>query len=324
MSVRERLGLYPAIEPYAQGMLDVGDGHQIYYEQCGNPRGKPVAIIHGGPGGGANITMRRFHDPQRYRIVLFDQRGCGRSRPHASLEANTTWHLVSDMERLRRHIGVERWQLFGGSWGSTLALAYAQSHPERVLDMILRGIFLLRRSELTWFYQDGCSWIYPEAFEDFKRLIPPEEQGDLISAYYKRLTDPDRDVQIAAARAWSIWEGSTLSMVQDAERVKLFGADSYAIAFARIECHYFMHAGFFDRDDELLHRLPRMRHIPATLIHGRYDVVTPLKNAYDLSRAWPEADLRVVPDAGHAMTEPGIVTELIAATRRYMSSGFTA
>ncbi len=324
MSVRERLGLYPAIEPYAHGMLDVGDGHQIYFEQCGNPRGKPVAIVHGGPGGGANATMRRFHDPQRYRIILFDQRGCGRSRPHASLDANTTWHLVSDMERLRRHIGVERWQLFGGSWGSTLALAYAQSHPERVLDMVLRGIFLLRHAELRWFYQDGCSWIYPEAFEDFKRLIPPEEQGDLISAYYKRLTDPDRDVQIAAARAWSIWEGSTLSMVQDPERVKLFGADSYAIAFARIECHYFMHAGFFDRDDELLHRMSRIRHIPATLIHGRYDVVTPLKNAYDLSRAWPEADLRIVPDAGHAMTEPGIVTELIGATRRYISSGFAA
>lgn len=324
MSARERLGLYPAIEPYAHGMLDVGDGHQIYYEQCGNPRGKAVAIVHGGPGGGANATMRRFHDPQRYRIVLFDQRGCGRSRPHASIDANTTWHLVSDMERLRRHIGVERWQLFGGSWGSTLALAYAQSHPERVLDMVLRGIFLLRRAELTWFYQDGCSWLYPEAFEEFKRLIPPEEQGDLISAYYKRLTDPDREVQVAAARAWSIWEGSTLSMVQDPERVKLFGADSYAIAFARIECHYFMHAGFFDRDDELLHRMPRIRHIPATLVHGRYDVVTPVKNAYDLSRAWPEADLRIVPDAGHAMTETGIVTELIAATRRYISSGFTA
>lgn len=317
MSARDRLGLYPAIEPHRTGMLDVGDGHQIYYEECGNPLGKPVAIVHGGPGGGANATMRRFHDPARYRIVLFDQRGCGRSRPHACLEANTTWHLVSDMERLRRHLGIERWQLFGGSWGSTLALAYGQSHPERVSDMVLRGIFLLRRSELHWFYQDGCSWIYPDAFEDFKRQIPAPEQGDLITAYYKRLTHPDRDVQIAAARAWSIWEGSTLSMVQDPERVKLFGADSYAIAFARIECHYFMNAGFFDRDDELLHRVPRIRHIPATIIHGRFDVVTPPKNAFDLSRAWPEADLRIVPDAGHAMTEPGIVTELIAATRRY-------
>ena len=321
MSARDRLGLYPAIEPYSHGSLDVGDGHKIYFEECGNPRGQPVAIVHGGPGGGSNATMRRYHDPARYRIVLFDQRGCGRSTPHASLDANTTWHLVADMERLRRHLGIDRWQLFGGSWGSTLALAYAESHPERVTDMVLRGIFLLRRAELLWFYQDGCGWIFPEAFEDFKRPIPREEQGDMIAAYYKRLTDPDPQVQIAAARAWSMWEGSALSIVQDPERVKLFGADSYAIAFARIECHYFMHAGFFDRDDELLARLPRVRQIPCTIVHGRYDVVTPVKNAYDLSRAWPEADLRVVPLAGHAMTEPGIVTELITATRRYGGAG---
>lgn len=319
MPARDRLGLYPSIEPFSQGMLDVGDGHQIYYEECGNPRGKPVAIVHGGPGGGANATMRRFHDPARYRIVLFDQRGCGRSRPHASIEANTTWHLVSDMERLRRHLGIERWQIFGGSWGATLALSYAQSHPERVFEMVLRGIFLLRRSELLWFYQDGCSWLYPDAFQDFIKLIPEDERHDLIAAYYKRLTDPDRKVQIAAARAWSIWEGSTLSMVQDPERVKLFGADSYAIAFARIECHYFINAGFFDRDGELLHRMPRISHIPATIVHGRYDVVTPIKSAFDLARAWPQADLRIVPDAGHAMTEPGIVMELIAATCRYAS-----
>ena len=252
MSARERLGLYPAIEPYRQERLKVGDGYEIYFEECGNPHGRPVAIVHGGPGGGCNSTMRRYHDPARYRIVLFDQRGCGRSLPHASLEANTTWHLVADMERLRTHLGIERWQMFGGSWGSTLSLAYAQTHPDRVSELILRGIFLLRREELAWFYEAGCSWMFPEAFEEFRKVIPPEERSDMIAAYYRRLTSPDRNVQIAAARAWSVWEGSTLSLVQDPERVRLFGADSYAIAFARIECHYFVNRGFFDRDDQLL------------------------------------------------------------------------
>jgi proline iminopeptidase len=261
--------------------------------------------------------MRRYHDPARYRIVLFDQRGCGRSLPHASLEANTTWDLVSDIERLRVHLGISRWQPFGGSWGSTLALAYAQRHPERVSELVLRGIFLLRREELRWFYQEGCSWIYPEAFEEFKKAIPAEERDDMIAAYYRRLTHPDRQVQLAAARAWSVWEGSTLSLLQDPERVRLFGADNYAIAFARIECHYFFNHGFFERDDELLRGVGRIRHTPCVIVHGRYDVVTPLRNAWDLSRVWPEADLRIVADAGHAMTEAGIVHELVSATRRF-------
>ena len=316
MSARERLGLYPAIEPYRQERLRVGDGHEIYFEECGNPAGKPVAIVHGGPGGGCNTAMRRYHDPARYRIILFDQRGCGRSLPHASLEANTTWHLVADMEKLRIRLGIERWQLFGGSWGSTLSLAYAQRHPDRVSELVLRGIFLLRREELRWFYQGGCSWMFPEAFEEFKRIIPPEERGDMIAAYHRRLTDSDRAVQIAAARAWSVWEGSTLSLLQDPERVKLFGADNYAIAFARIDCHYFMNGGFVTRDDELLLGAERIRHLPCVIVHGRYDVVTPVKNAWDLSRVWPQADLRIVADAGHAMTEPGSVHELITATRR--------
>jgi proline iminopeptidase len=317
MSARERLVLYPPVEPFRSARLDVGDGHQIYFEECGNPRGKPVLVVHGGPGGGCNPTMRRYHDASRHRIVLFDQRGCGRSLPHASLEANTTWHLVDDMERLRIHLGIERWQLFGGSWGSTLALAYAETHPQRVSDLILRGIFLLRREELRWFYQAGCGWLFPEAFEAFKKVIPPEERGDMIAAYYRRLTHADREVQVAAARAWSIWEGSTLSLTQDPERIKLFGADTYAIAFARIECHYFVNAGFFDRDDQLLADAHRNRHLPCTIVHGRYDVVTPVKSAWDLSRVWPEAELRIVGDAGHAMTEPGIVHELVGATRRY-------
>ena len=317
MSARERLSLYPPIEPYRHGRLKVGAGHEIYFEECGNPHGKPVAIVHGGPGGGCNATMRRYHDPARYRIVLFDQRGCGRSLPHASLEGNTTWDLVADIERLRIHLAIERWQLFGGSWGSTLSLAYAETHPQRASDLILRGIFLLRREELIWFYQAGCGWLFPEAFQAFRNVIPPAERGDMIAAYYRRLTHPDREVQVAAARAWSIWEGSTLSLMQDPERVKLFGADTYAIAFARIECHYFVNKGFFEREGQLLADAHRVRHLPCSIVHGRYDVVTPVKNAWDLSQVWPEAELRVVPDAGHAMTEPGIVHELIGATRRH-------
>jgi proline iminopeptidase len=297
--------------------LKVSGGHEIHFEECGNASGKPVVLIHGGPGGGANPTMRRYHDPSRYRIILFDQRGCGRSTPHASIEANTTWDLVEDMERLRQHLGIERWQLFGGSWGATLALAYAESHVPRVTEMVLRGIFLLRSAEIDWFYRSGCNWLFPEAYADFLKPIPPAERGDLLRAYYRRLTSSDRRVQIEAARAWSVWEGSTLSLLQDAERLRLFSTDNYAIAFARIECHYFINGGFLEHDSQLLSNAPRLRRIPCTIVHGRYDVVTPVKNAYDLHLAWPESDLRIVPDAGHAMTEPGIVNELVAATRRY-------
>ena len=317
MSMHERLTLYPPIEPFRVGTLDVGDGHTIYFEECGNPDGQPTLLVHGGPGGGSNPTMRRFHDPSHYRIILFDQRGCGRSTPNASLEANTTWHLVADMERLRETLGIERWQLFGGSWGSTLALAYAQVHPERVENLVLRGIFLVRRAELEWFYQEGCSWIYPDAFAAFEATIPAAERGDMIAAYYRRLTDPDPHVRVAAAKAWSVWEGSTLSLLQDPERIRHFGADSYAIAFARIECHYFVNGGFFDTDDQLLADAGRLAGIPGIIVHGRYDVVTPMKNAWDLKNAWPGAELRIVADAGHAMSEPGITHELVAATRRF-------
>ncbi|CAN1722598.1 putative proline iminopeptidase [Hyphomicrobium sp. 1Nfss2.1] len=320
MTVHERLALYPPIEPFRSGMLDVGDGHTIYYEECGNPNGQPAVLVHGGPGGGLNPTMRRFHDPSHYRIILFDQRGCGRSTPNASLEANTTWHLVADMELLRQKLGIERWQIFGGSWGSTLALAYAETHPERVTSLILRGIFLVRWAELEWFYQEGCSWIYPDAFSAFQAPIPPEERGDMIAAYYRRLTDPSPQVRLTAAKAWSIWEGSTLSLLQDPERIRQFGADAYAIAFARIECHYFVNGGFFERDDQLIANAGRLAGIPGTIVHGRYDVVTPLKNAWDLKQAWPEADLRIVVDAGHAMSEPGIAHELVSATRKHRIS----
>ena len=316
-STGHRHVLYPRIEPYARGRLQVSGGHDLYYEQCGNPHGKPVVLVHGGPGGGSNPTMRRYHDPSRYRIILFDQRGCVRSTPHASLDDNTTWDLVDDMERLRTHLGIARWQLLGGSWGSTLALAYAERHPERVTELILRGIFLLRKSEIDWFYQEGCSWIHPDAFEDYQRPIPPQERSDMVSAYYKRLTHPDPQVQLEAAKAWSIWEGTTLSLQPDEDRVRQFGSDSYAIAFARIECHYFINNGFLKHDGQLLDDAHRLAHIPGVIVHGRYDVVTPLKNAWDLKKVWPGADLRIVGDAGHSMTEPGIIHELVSATRHF-------
>jgi proline iminopeptidase len=274
-------------------------------------------MVHGGPGGGCNEAMRCYHDPAHYRIILLDQRGSGRSTPNASLSANTTWHLVADFELLREHLAIDRWQLCGGSWGSTLSLAYAEKHPERVTALILRGIFLLRRAELLWFYQEGCSWLYPDAWEDFQRPIPAAERGDMIAAYHKRLTHSDPGVQLEAARAWSIWEGTTLAMQVDPERIRRFGAEAYALAFARIECHYFVNRGFLSHDAQLLDEAYRISAIPGTIVHGRYDVVTPIKNAFDLKRAWPKADLRVVQDAGHAMTEPGIVHEIVDATRRF-------
>jgi proline iminopeptidase len=316
-----RLTLYPEVFAYRTGKLKVSGLHELYFEECGTPSGKPVVVLHGGPGGGSNAIMRRYHDPSRYRIVLFDQRGCGRSTPHASLEENTTWHLVDDIERLREHLGIERWQVFGGSWGSTLALAYAETYLERVTELVLRGIFTLRRRELEWFYQEGCSWIFPDAFEDFARRIPQAERGDMIAAFYRRLTCPDPALKLEAARAWSAWEGQTLSLLHDAERVRRFSEDAYALAFARIECHYFINGGFFTSDDQLIAGAHRLKPIPGVIVHGRYDVVTPVKIAHDLACAWPEATLRIVPDAGHAMTEPGTVHELVAATRDFASAG---
>ena len=313
----ERRTLYPPIEPFNTGFLDVSPLHRLYFEECGNPKGKPVVFLHGGPGAGCNATVRRFFDPQRYRIVLFDQRGCGRSKPHASLEDNTTWHLVADIEQLRVHLRIECWQVFGGSWGSTLALAYAQTHPDRVTELVLRGIFLLRRSELEWFYQRGCDALYPDAWEGFLAAIPESEHGDLMSAYHRRLTDPDPSVRIAAAKAWSIWEGATSFLYQDPRHVAGVGQDDFALAFARIECHYFVNAGFLQRDAQLLHNVDRIRHIKAVIVQGRYDVVCPMRSAWDLHRAWPEAELHVVPDAGHSALEAGITDQLIRATDRF-------
>jgi proline iminopeptidase len=309
--------LYPDIEPFDSGFLDVSPLHRIYYEQCGNPDGKPVVFLHGGPGAGCNAKSRRFFDPARYRIVLFDQRGCGRSTPHAELTDNTTWHLVADIERLREHLSVERWQVFGGSWGSTLALAYAETHPQRVTELVLRGIFMLRRWELEWFYQKGCDAIFPDMWEEYLAPIPEVERGDLMSAYHRRLTGADTAAQIAAARAWSIWEGATSFLFQDTSHIASTGEDAFALAFARIECHYFVNGGFFDHDDQLLRNVSRIRTIPAVIVQGRYDVVCPLRSAWDLHRAWPEAELRIVADAGHSALETGITHELIAATDRF-------
>jgi proline iminopeptidase len=311
--------LFPAIEPYAEHRLQVSDLHEIWVGEYGNPKGKPAVMIHGGPGAGSSATMPRFHDPDAYRIVLFDQRGCGRSTPYAELRENTTWDLVADMERIRTHLGIERWQLLGGSWGSTLALAYAETHPERVAELIVRGIFTLQRSELLWFYQEGASHLQPEAFEAYLAPIPEAERSDLIAAYHKRLTGDDPAVQLEAARAWSIWEGTTISLLPNPERVAAFGDPQYALAFARIESHYFQNRGFFDRDDQLLHNATRLAGIPGVIVHGRYDLCTPISTAWDLHKRWPDADYRPVADAGHAMTEPGIIHELVTATERFKS-----
>jgi proline iminopeptidase len=317
MSARERFSLYPPLDVFDDGFLATGDGHSLYYAQCGAHDGAPVLIVHGGPGGGCNPSMRRFHDPLHHRIILLDQRGCGRSTPNASIENNTTWHLVEDIERLRRHLGIGRWQLFGGSWGATLSLAYAETYPERVSSLVLRGIFLLRKSELHWFYQDGASALFPEAWEAFERVIPPDERGDMIGAYYRRLTDPNPAIHIPAAEAWSVWEGTTLSLIEDPARVRAFANPAYALAFARIECHYFINKGFLAEDGALLKNAYRLAGIPGVIVHGRYDVVTPVRNAWDLAKAWPAAELRIVGGAGHAMTEPGIVHELIRATSHF-------
>lgn len=317
--------LYPEIEPLETGMLDVGDGQHIYWEVSGKREGKPVVFLHGGPGGGTTPAHRRLFDPAKYRIVLFDQRGCGFSIPHASepdadLSANTTWHLVADMERLRAHLGIDRWQVFGGSWGSALALAYAETHPERVTELVLRGIFTLRRQELDWFYEGGASAIFPDLWEAFVAPVPVGERAHLIEAYHRLLSDPDPAVHQEAAIAWSRWESSTITLRPQAETIARFTAPEYATAFARIENHYFRHGGWWD-EGQLIRDASRLRGIPAVIIQGRYDVCTPMMTAWDLHRAWPEAELRIVDDAGHAFDEPGILDALIGATDRFAALG---
>lgn len=309
--------LYPAIEPFDTGTLAVDDRHTLYYEQCGNPKGKPVVLLHGGPGGGCSPKMRSFHDPAKYRIVLFDQRGAGRSTPHADLVDNSTWDLVADIETLRTHLGIDRWQVFGGSWGSTLALAYAQTHPRQVTELILRGIFMLRRWELEWFYQEGASRLFPEAWQQYIAAIPEAERGDLIGAFHKRLTSDDEATRLAAARAWSVWEGATSFLHVDADFADSHADAQFALAFARIENHYFTNAGFFEVDDQLLRDAYRMVDIPGVIVHGRYDVVCPVQSAFDLHQVWPKAELVVTPASGHSAFEVENVDALVRATDRF-------
>ena len=306
--------LYPDLEPYDTGMLAVDARHTLYYEQCGNPQGKPVVLLHGGPGAGCSAKMRRFHDPAKYRIVLFDQRGSGRSTPHADLVDNTTWDLVADIERLRTTLGVERWQVFGGSWGSTLALAYAETHPDRVTELVLRGIFMLRRWELEWFYQEGASRLFPDAWEPYLEAIPEAERGDLIAAYHRRLTSPDDATRLAAARAWSVWEGATSFLRVDPAFVIGHEDAAFALAFARIENHYFVNDGFFETQDQLLRDASRIADIPGVIVHGRYDVVCPIQNAWELHKAWPKAELVISPTSGHSAFEAENIDALVRAT----------
>ena len=297
-------------------MLDVGDGHQLYWELCGNPHGKPAVFLHGGPGSGCSPEHRRLFNPDKYCVLLFDQRGCGRSTPHASIDANTTWHLVADIERLRVLAGVEQWLVFGGSWGSTLALAYAQTHPQRVSALVLRGIFTVRREELLWYYQEGASWIFPDEWEHFVAPIPPEERHDLMAAYRRRLTGGDERLRIEAAVAWSRWEGRTITLLPDPAVDAVHSDPHYALAFARIENHYFVNSGFFE-ERQLLRDAAKLRGIPGVIVQGRYDMATPAKTAWELHRAWPEAEFHLIPDAGHAFKEPGILAQLIRATDRF-------
>ncbi|CAM5556323.1 prolyl aminopeptidase [Eoetvoesiella caeni] len=309
--------MYPAIQPYRQGFLQTDDGHQVYWELCGNPEGKPAIFLHGGPGSGCSPTHRRLFDPQRYNVLLFDQRGCGRSTPHASLENNTTWHLVADIERLRTEVlAAQQMLVFGGSWGSTLALAYAQTHPERVSALIVRGIFTVRQAELKWFYQEGASWLFPDAWEGYLAPIPPEERDDLIAAYRKRLVSPDGAMQLQAAHAWSQWEDSTITLLPSEKHRQSHVSDAAALAFARIENHYFVHKGFME-EGQLLRDAHKLGGIPGVIVQGRYDACTPAKTAWELHKAWPRAEFHLVDNAGHAFDEPGNLAQLLAATDKF-------
>ena len=312
----DRRTLYPPIEPYETGMLDVGDGHTLYWERCGTPGAKPAVFLHGGPGSGCSPKQRQQFDPKKYDVLLFDQRGCGRSTPFASLEDNTTWHLVADIERLRVLAGIDKWMVFGGSWGSTLGLAYAQTHPEHVTELVLRGIFLFRQSEVDWLYKYGASELYPEGWQDFIGLVQEGERSKLVEAYYRRLTSEDPATRLAAAKAWSRWEGLTVTLLPDAAMLEEFTEDNHAIAVARIECHYMRNLGWLD-DDQLLENAHKLKDIPGVIVQGRHDCCTPPSAAWALKQAWPEVELEIVPDGGHLFTEPGITDGLVRATERF-------
>lgn len=312
--------LYPAITPYESGFLRVSPIHEIYWEQSGNPNGKPVVFLHGGPGGGTDPKHRRFFDPAHYRIILLDQRGCGRSRPHASLDDNTTWALVDDLERLREHLGVARWQVFGGSWGSTLALAYAQAHPTRTTELVLRGIFTFTNAEMAWFYGGGTAKLFPDAWADFVAPIPEAERGDLLRAYHRRLIGEDPRQRALCATAWSLYECRVASLLPDPEVEAHCEDPSFTLPFARIECHYFVNDGFLDHERQLLDGAAAIAHIPTTIVHGRYDVICPVRNAWQLHHAMAGSKLVIVPDAGHSAFEPGIISALVQATDDYRAT----
>lgn len=308
--------LYPEIEPFETGFMDVGDGHTIYWERVGTRGAKPAVFLHGGPGGGFSPAHRRQFDPALYDVLLFDQRGCGKSTPHAGLEANTTWHLVADIERLREMVGAQKWLVFGGSWGSTLALAYSQTHPERVSELVVRGIYTLTKAELDWYYQFGVSEMFPDKWERFIAPIPQAERGDLMAAYRRRLTGDDKAARIEAAKAWSLWEGETITLLPQPETSDKFGEDDFALAFARIENHYFVHGGWLD-EGQLLRDAHKLRGIPGLIVHGRYDMPCPARYAWQLHKGWPDAEFFLIEGAGHAYSEPGILDRLIYATDKF-------
>ncbi|MBC8256026.1 MAG: prolyl aminopeptidase [Candidatus Marinimicrobia bacterium] len=310
--------LYPKIDPYNEFDLNVSDLHTIHVEESGTPEGKPVIFLHGGPGGGIESIYRQYFDPEKYRIIIFDQRGCGKSTPHAELRENTTWDLVADIEKIREHLEINKWVVFGGSWGSTLSLSYAITHPDRCKALVLRGIFMIRKKEIDWFYQKGASNIYPDAWEHYLKPIPENERHDMVAAYYKRLTSEDEKVRIEAAKAWSIWEASTSKLFQSEESLHPFEDAKVSEAFARIECHYFTNRGFFDAEEWLLENVDKIRHIPAVIVQGRYDVVCPMVSAWELHRAFPEADFEIIQDAGHSMTEKGIASKLVEYTDKFV------
>jgi len=314
--MQELRALYPPIDPYATGHLDVGDGHTIYYERCGKPGGKPAVFLHGGPGGGISPDHRRLFDPQFYDVLLFDQRGCGRSTPYANLNANTTWHLVADIEKLRHVAGVEKWLVFGGSWGSTLALAYAETHPQHVSELVVRGVYTVTKAEIDWYYQFGVSEMFPEKWQRFLAPIPPDERHDMVTAYHKRLNAEDRAQQLEAAQAWSIWEGETITLLPNAQYTKAFSDAHFALAFARIENHFFYHNAWLE-DGQLLRDAYKLHGIKGTIVHGRYDMPCPARYAYQLHQAWPDADYHLIEGAGHAFNEPGILDALIRATDKF-------
>ncbi len=306
--------LYPEINPLTQDYLKVSDIHEIFFEECGTRGKQAVVFLHGGPGGGIQPNYRRYFDPENYHIILFDQRGCGQSKPFAEIKDNTTWDLVEDIEKLRKHLGINSWAVFGGSWGSTLALTYSQAHPKAVDALFLRGIFMLRQKEIDWFYQEGASKIFPDAWEKYLDPIPHEERGNLVEAFYKRLTSDDIEIRKSAAKAWSVWEASTSKLIQSRELMESFNGDEFADAFARIECHYFTNKGFFEDENQLLKNVDKIRDIPAIIVQGRYDVVCPMESAWELHKAWPEAKFKVIDDAGHSLSEEGITSALIEAT----------